>query len=162
VLANVLEGTSLRCEAISGIQFGFHFKNPLASMTPVILSSAWAIYNNASNEKLRNLLSPESQVLMQTEELFKKKFSEGILQRYSIDDIVSSISGITRKKDRLYELLSKWRDSTQDAWEAFVKSEHLSADSIAEGLKKPRSTWGYRWKLLVLNIADSVRFACLL
>jgi len=164
IFANVLEGTKLRSIAISGIQFGKFFKNP-SDILPVISDIAWSTYNHPSNTALKTLGPAMIHSPIATESGFKELFSL-MLKQHNVDDIAASISGVTRPKDRLYELISRWRVATQDSWEDFVTRESLSPEVIDIGLKSPRFMWGIRWKVMILDIADKVRsfisgFSCL-
>jgi hypothetical protein len=152
MLANTLESTELRSVAISEIQFGLHFKDPL-KLKPNFIETAYKIFDTHRNEFIKYAS------LVDTEEKWKQKFSEVLGEKESdFVALIGSISGVTRPKDRLFELISKWRNATQFAWESFVSNnpDLLDADKLREFLYRPRGTKGVHWKRFILEIADAV------
>jgi hypothetical protein len=158
ILANTLESTELRSIGISEVQFGVHFKQQ-AELKKAFADIAWGIFEKC--EVFKTYLRPLP------ETIDTKEKWQGMFTKLCITDsedhfleLVGSISGITRPKDRLYELMSKFREATQLCWEAFVKSNAASfqpgSEKLKEFLKAPRKTEGIRWKQLVLEIADRV------
>jgi hypothetical protein len=153
ILANTLESTELRCKAISEIQFGLHFKDPM-QLKPFFIATAYNIFD-AHKAEFEKYITED----IDTEVKWKNKFSDVIGDKESdIVALIGSISGVTRPKDRLFELISKWRNATQIAWESLVFSnpELQDADKLKEFLTNPRRTKGVKWKRFVLEVADVV------
>jgi hypothetical protein len=159
VLANTLEGTRMRSVGVSSIQFGKFYSNE-EGLQDVFAECAWEIFDS-NKTFFDDYLKPIPDEV-KNESVFKATFKTKFFPKQdSLLQLVASISGVTRSKDRLYELIANFRNSTQNCWEDFVASNLQmampGADRLKEFLAAPRRTMGVHWRRLVLLIADRVR-----